>query len=56
MILQDPARSASAPAIGLFGGGKTSEPTAHPRGEPTATQKKSFADLFRADGSALHAA
>jgi len=48
----------TAPATGLFGGARTApEPTAHPhRGEPSATQRKSFADLFRADGSELHAA
>lgn len=48
-----------APATGLFGGGKADQaatvekaPTA---GEPSATQRKSFALLFRADGSELHA-
>jgi len=48
----------TAPATGLFGGARTApEPTAHPhRSEPSATQRKSFADLFRADGSELHAA
>jgi hypothetical protein len=50
------AASASAPATGLFGGWRQAEPAGTDRGEPTATQKKSFADLFRADGSELHAA
>ena len=47
----------TAPATGLFGGGKVAKDSeALVRGEPTATQRKSFADLFRADGAELHAA
>ena len=47
----------TAPATGLFGGVRAApEPTATPRGEPSATQRKSFANLFRADGEELHAA
>jgi hypothetical protein len=46
-----------APAAGLFGGLRAApQPAATPRGEPSATQRKSFADLFRADGEELHAA
>ena len=46
----------SAPATGLFGGGKP-DPTALPaKREPSPTQRKSFAQLFRADGEELHAA
>jgi hypothetical protein len=57
MPVETTPRPSAAPAVGLFGGGRA-EPTALPaeRREPTATQKKSFADLFRADGSELHAA
>ena len=47
----------TAPATGLFGGGKPVPEAAAPhRGEPTSTQRKSFAGLFRADATELHAA
>ncbi|MDP3677305.1 MAG: hypothetical protein Q8R44_19770 [Novosphingobium sp.] len=47
----------TAPATGLFGGGKPAAEAAAPhRGEPTSTQRKSFSGLFRADGEELHAA
>ena len=51
----------TAPATGLFGGGKPAPEAAAPQdiascGAPTSTQRKSFADLFRADGVELHAA
>ncbi|QGN54251.1 hypothetical protein [Novosphingobium sp. Gsoil 351] len=58
----DTAPRPTAPAIGLFGGGKPAPQAAEPQaavsdqGEPTSTQRKSFADLFRADGTELHAA
>ena len=53
----DTAPRPTAPATGLFGGGKPAPQTAAPpRGDPTSTQRKSFADLFRADGAELHAA
>jgi hypothetical protein len=55
MTADTPVRSATPPAVGLFGAGRP-DPTALPahRAEPTATQKKSFADLFRGEGSELH--
>ena len=54
----------TAPATGLFGGGKPAPQAAAPdivaanivapvSGEPASPQRKSFSDLFRAD---LHAA
>ena len=54
----------TAPATGLFGGGKPAPQDAAPHvaaphiaaavsGEPASPQRKSFSDLFRAD---LHAA
>ena len=51
----------TAPATGLFGGGKPAPQTAATQdiatgGDPTSTQRKSFADLFRVDGAELHAA
>ena len=49
-------RSTAAPAAGLFGCGRPAQPPAHPRGEPTASQRKSFAQLFRADDEELHPA
>lgn len=53
----DSAPRPTAPATGLFGGGKPTPQTGSPTsGEPTHTQRKSFADLFRADGAELHAA
>ena len=59
----DTAPRPTAPATGLFGGGKpapqilTPQPAApHSGGDPTSIQRKSFADLFRADGAELHAA
>ena len=53
----DIAPRLTAPATGLFGGGKPTPQAAAPQGgEPTSTQRKSFADLFRADGADLHAA
>ena len=56
MTADTPTRP-TAPAAGLFGGRRVApEPTATTRGEPSATQRKSFADLFRADGEELHAA
>lgn len=60
MTAETPARPpmalAAAPAIGLFGSGRPADTATNARGEPTATQRKSFADLFRADGAELHAA
>ena len=53
----DLAPRPTAPATGLFGGGKPAPEAAAPhRGEPTSTQRKSFSGLFRADGTELHAA
>ena len=57
----DTAPRPTAPATGLFGGGKPAPQTAAPQdiaswGDPASTQRKSFADLFRADGAELHAA
>lgn len=53
----DTAPRPTAPATGLFGGGKPAQQPAAPHcAEPTSTQRKSFADLFRADGAELHAA
>lgn len=53
----DTAPRPTAPAAGLFGGGKPAPQAAAPHsGDPTSTQRKSFADLFRADGAELHAA
>ncbi len=53
----DIAPPPTAPATGLFGGGKPTPQAAAPHcGEPTSTQRKSFSDLFRADGAELHAA
>ena len=58
----DTAPRPTAPATGLFGGGKPAHEAAAAQsvgshgGEPTSTQRKSFADLFRADGAELHAA
>ena len=56
----DTAPRPTAPATGLFGGGKPAPEAAAqatpPRGEPTSTQRKSFSGLFRADGIELHAA
>ena len=57
----DTAPRPTAPATGLFGSGKPALPAAAPQdiaswGAPTSTQRKSFADLFRADGAELHAA
>ena len=53
-----PPRPAAAPATGLFGGWRASDDSVAPHrgGEPSATQRKSFAQLFRADGSELNAA
>lgn len=56
-MIADIAPRATAPATGLFGSGKSAPEAAAPhRGEPSSTQRKSFADLFRADGAELHAA
>ena len=53
----DIAPRPTAPATGLFGGGKPApQAAATQSGDPTSTQRKSFADLFRADGAELHAA
>jgi hypothetical protein len=57
----DTAPRPNAPAAGLFGGGKPAPQAAAPvpqgsGGEPSATQRKAFTGLFRADGSELHAA
>ena len=57
----DIAPRPTAPATGLFGGGKPARQAAAPQAieswaEPTSTRRKSFADLFRADGAELHAA
>lgn len=57
----DIAPRPTAPATGLFGGGKPAPDAAEQAltlapGEPTSTQRKSFSDLFRADGAELHAA
>lgn len=53
----DTAHRPPAPATGLFGGGKPASEAATPhRGEPNSTQRKSFADLFRADGAEVHTA
>ena len=58
----DTAPRPTAPATGLFGGGKPASEAAAPQvagrhgGEPTSTQRKSFSGLFRADGVELHAA
>ena len=53
----DTAPRPTAPATGLFGGGKPVLAAVAPHhGEPTSTQRKSFSDLFRADGAELHAA
>ena len=58
----DTAPRPTAPATGLFGGGKPAPEAAAPHaarhngGEPTSTQRKSFSGLFRADGIELHAA
>lgn len=47
----------TAPAAGLFGGGKRAEAEGAPaRAEPSAVQRKAFAQLFKADGGKLHAA
>lgn len=52
----DTAPRTTAPATGLFGGGNRTEELVTPhRGEPSATQRKAFAQLFRADGEELHA-
>lgn len=52
----DSAPRNAAPAAGLFGGAhKVAGPATPPRGEPSATQRKAFAQLFRADGEELHA-
>ena len=56
MTADTPTRPSAAPAAGLFGSGRPAEAAHPPRGEPTASQRKSFADLFRADGAELHAA
>ena len=51
----DIAPRPTAPATGLFGGGKPAPQAAAPHcGEPSSTQRKSFADLFRVDGAELH--
>ena len=57
----DIAPCPTAPATGLFGGGKPARQAAAPHfnglgDAPSSTQRKSFADLFRADGAVLHAA
>lgn len=53
----DTAPRPTAPATGLFGGGKPAPQVAAPHsGDPTSTQRKSFSGLFRADGAELHAA
>ena len=53
----DIAPRSTAPATGLFGSGKHApEAAATHSGEPTSTQRKSFAGLFRADGAEQHAA
>ena len=53
----DIAPHPTAPATGLFGGGKPARQAAAPHCDaPSSTQRKSFADLFRADGAELHAA
>ena len=58
----DTAPRPTAPATGLFGGGIPASLAAAPQAAgsngdaPTSTQRKSFADLFRADGAELHAA
>ena len=61
MMTADIALRPTAPATGLFGGGRPAPQTVVTKvdglgGDPTSTQRKSFADLFRADGAALHAA
>jgi hypothetical protein len=56
MTADTPTRPSAAPAAGLFGSGRPAQAPLPPRAEPTATQRKSFADLFRADGEELHAA
>lgn len=51
-------------AAGLFGGARDAqrrgeplaEPAAKPSGEGAAARRRSFSDLFRADGGHLHAA
>ena len=58
----DIAPRTTAPATGLFGGGKPAPQAAAPQAAgsygdaPTSTQRKSFADLFRADVVEFHAA
>ena len=57
----DTAPRPTAPATGLFGGGRPAPQTVATNvdglgGDPTSTQRKSFADLFRVDAAALHAA
>ena len=56
MTADTPTCPTSAPAAGLFGSGRPAQASAPERAEPTPTQRKSFADLFRADGAELHAA
>ena len=57
----DTAPHTTAPATGLFGGGKPDPQAVAPQAAgsfgdaPTSTQCKSFADLFRADAAELHA-
>ena len=55
--MTDNAPRPTAPATGLFGGGKP-DPLVLARqcDAPTSTQRKSFAGLFRADTVELHAA
>ena len=57
----DTAPRPTAPATGLFGGGRPAPQTVATNADglasdPTSTQRKSFADLFRVDAAALHAA
>jgi hypothetical protein len=56
MTADSPTRPTAAPAVGLFGSGRPAQPPGPARGEPSPSQRKSFAELFRADGEELHAA